>query len=229
MDVFECALLDQFNNDAADVLWLENTYGEPEEMPVDLFFRDENEMPEMELYALKMCKGRVLDIGACVGSHALILQNVGLDVTALELSATACSISKQRGIKQVVNCDIFNYKDQKYDTLLMLMNGVGLAGTLVKLPDLLEHCKSLLNKDGQIIFDSSDISYLYDDIPFPESNYFGEISYRYKYKEMKGGWFNWLYTDQSTMSRVAQKLNLKFEILFEDTFDQYLARLSRLK
>ena len=227
MDVFECALSDQFNNSAVDVLWLHNTYGDPEEMPVEVFFRDEQEMPEMELLALDLCRGKVLDVGAGAGSHALTLQKRNIDVSALEISATACHISTQRGVKQVLNRDIFTFDDQKYDTLLMLMNGIGLAGTLNRLPKLLEHLKGLLNPGGQIIFDSSDISYLYDEIPFPQEKYFGEVSYQYEYKEKKGNWFDWLYVDQETIQRVAEQQNLKFDLLVEDRMDQYLGRLKR--
>ena len=225
MDAFGRALLDQFNNNAADVLWLHNSYGEAEEMPVDIFFRTEAEMPEMELYALEYCKGKVLDIGAGVGSHTLVLQNSGMDVTALEISPSACSIMKQRNIRNVINADFFRHQGS-YDTLLMLMNGIGIAGTLKNLPALLAHCRSMLNKNGQIIFDSSDISYLYDDIPHPENRYFGEVSYQYEYKGFKGSWFDWLYVDQKRLETVAQQEGFKTKILLEDENDQYLAVLS---
>lgn len=226
MNVFECALSDQFNNDAADVLWLHNTYGEPEEMPVEVFFRAPDDMPEMELYALSLCKGKVLDVGAGVGSHALALQRAGLDVTALDISKTACDIGKLRGLSQVINLDILRHKGPKYDTILMLMNGIGLAGRLEKLPALLEHCKLLLNTGGQIIFDSSDISYLYEDVPFPESRYFGELSYKYQYKGTSGDWFDWLYVDKQTLEICAAKSGFKFQLLMEDDMDQYLGRLT---
>src|SRR5689334_10709389 len=105
MDVFGAALLDQFNNNAVNTLWLHNNYGEPEEMPTDVFFRKADELPDLEVLALKLCKGKVLDIGAGAGSHALILQQHKVDVTALEISLTACEIMRKRGVLKVVNCD----------------------------------------------------------------------------------------------------------------------------
>lgn len=226
MNVFECALSDQFNNDAADILWLHNTYGEPEEMPVDVFFRNAGDMPEMELLALGLCAGKTLDAGAGVGSHSLVLQQAGLDVSALDISKTACNISLERGVKKVINQDIFSHQNQKYDTILMLMNGIGLAGSLDRLPLLLEHCKLLLNKGGQIIFDSSNISYLYEEIPFPQQQYFGELRYQYQYKGIYGDWFNWLYVDKQTLEGCAINSGFKFDLLMEDDMDQYLGRLS---
>ena len=102
MDVFGEALKDQFINGGAEILWLHNSYDEPEQMPVDIFFREEEDMSDLEYKALEMCEGRVLDIGAGAGSHALELQKKGLDVTALDNSPSAVSIMKQRGVKQVV-------------------------------------------------------------------------------------------------------------------------------
>lgn len=229
MDVFGSALQDQFNNDAAEILWLHNSYGEPEEMPVDVFFRDKTEMPELELYALRRCMGKILDIGAGVGSHTLALQQSSLDVSALERSSIACSIMKQRGVKQVINKDFFSYQNEKYDTLLMLMNGIGLVGNIKKLPMLLEHCRNLLKEGGQIIFDSSDISYLYTETPIPEGKYFGEVSYQYEYKGAQGEWFDWVYIDKKLLASIADKFEYNCEIIFEDGHDQYLARLTNQK
>ena len=74
MDIYGKALLDQFSGKRKSKLWLYNSYGHPEDMPVDIFFRAEADMPEMEIIALNRCRGKTLDIGAGVGSHALILQ-----------------------------------------------------------------------------------------------------------------------------------------------------------
>ncbi|MEJ6980445.1 methyltransferase domain-containing protein [Pedobacter sp. P351] len=226
MDVFGSALVDQFNNDAAEILWLHNSYDEPEEMPVDIFFRNESEMPDLELFALKQCKGKILDIGAGVGSHSLILQRKGFEVAALELSSLACSIMKQRGVKHIINNDIFSYQEEKFDTLLLLMNGIGIAGNMKKIPVFLEQCKKLLKEGGQIIFDSSDISYLYEGNNLPEENYFGEVSYQYEYKGVKGEWFDWVYIDKNLLTSIAKQFGFICEIIFEDGHDQYLAKFT---
>lgn len=229
MDIFGSALLDQFNNDAAEILWLHNSYGDPEEMPADIFFRDQSEMPALELCALKNCRGEILDIGAGVGSHTLELQRSDFDISALEISTVACTIMRERGVKQIINKDFFDFQAKKYDTLLLLMNGIGLAGNIEKLPVLLNRCKKLLKKGGQIIFDSSDISYLYSDTSFPTKKYFGEISYQYEYKGVKGDWFDWVYIDSSLMAAISLDIGFNYETIFEDGHDQYLARLSLRK
>lgn len=230
MDVFGEALKDQFMKPPAETLWVHNSYDEPEEMPVDLYFRNEKDMPELELKALDLCRGKTLDVGAGVGSHALILQKRGLDITGMDISAAAVEIMKQRGLKQAIEGNILQFKipegEEKYDTLLFMMNGIGLTGSLPGLESFLSSAKNLINNDGQLVFDSSDLSYLYLEIPFPENGYFGEVSFRYEYKSTKGNWFKWVYVDQKTLMNIAKAAGWNAEILFEDDSDQYLARLT---
>ena len=226
MDVFGEALKDQFSKPPSETLWVHNSYDEPEEMPVDIYFREESEMPDLELKALELCKGKVLDVGAGVGSHALILQRRGFDVTGMDISASAVQIMKQRGLKKAFEGNILKYKDEQFDTLLFMMNGIGLTGTLGGLTSFLKDVKSLLNPGGQLIFDSSDLAYLYHEIAFPIQGYYGEVSFRYEYKSVKGSWFKWIYVDQKTLKSLAEKQGWIVEIVFEDDQDQYLAMLS---
>jgi SAM-dependent methyltransferase len=226
MDVFGEALKDQFTKPPSETLWVHNSYDEPEEMPVDIYFRDESEMPDLELKALELCRGKVLDVGAGVGSHALVLQSRGFDVTGMDISASAVSIMIQRGLEKAVEGNILKYKEDTFDTLLFMMNGIGLTGTIKGLTTFLKDVKSLLNPDGQLIFDSSDLSYLYQEVAFPLAGYYGEVSFRYEYKSVKGSWFKWIYVDQQTLKSLAEKQGWKVEIVFEDDQDQYLARLS---
>ena len=107
------------------------------------------------------------------------------------------------------------------------MNGIGLAADLDGLKILLTHLKTLLNPGGQIIFDSSDISYLYEG-NIPTDRYYGEIDYQYQYKKLKTDWFKWLYIDEQTLLPIAVEVGFKAEILLEDEYGQYLARLTTL-
>jgi len=225
MDVFGGALRDFYTDNFTQKLILHTSYGEPENMPLDIFFRDEEEMAEVELEALSCCYGKVLDIGAGAGSHALALQNLDLDVTALEISPLATEIMRERGVKKVVNQDIFTYSGTTYDTLLLLMNGIGLVGDMAGLRRFLQHAKKLLNPNGQLVFDSSDITYLYEgNLPAGEK-YYGEIAYQYEYRQVKGEWFKWLYIDQDTLAQIAGEEGWLPIIQYEDEQDQYLARL----
>ena len=224
-DILGQALYDFYLKKSPSKLWIHNKYGSKEEMPVKIYFRDVKEMPDLELVALENCSGKILDIGAGAGSHALVLQAKGFDVIALEVSPKAAEVMALRGVRSVIERDIFEFEEAKFDTLLLLMNGIGLTGTLTRLKLFLRHVKKLLNEGGQLIFDSSDVAYLYDgNLPKGE-NYYGEILYQYEYKKQKTGWFTWLYVDREQLIQIAKEEGWKTEILYEDEYDQYLAKL----
>lgn len=225
MDIFGEVLVDYFTGKQQAPLWLNNNYGEPEEMPVEEFFRNESAMSELELHALGLCQKKILDIGAGVGSHALALQQKGLNITALEISETACHIMEKRGVKKVINQNILTFETATFDTLLLLMNGIGLTENLSGLRSFLNHAKKLLNPGGQLLFDSSNIAYLYEGENFPPHKYYGEIAYQYEYQGKKGDWFNWLYVDQKTLIKIAREAGWLTQVVYQDNMDQYLARL----
>jgi SAM-dependent methyltransferase len=226
MDVFGEALKDYYQDRFMGPLLLHNSYGEPEEMPVEVFFREEADLPGLEKFALSSCRGRILDAGAGAGSHSLILQNRGHDVTALEISAAATGIIKALGVEKVLHEDILKYDREKYDTVLLMMNGIGLVQTLDGLRHFLRHATKLLRENGQILMDSSDISYLYEEVVKPD-HYYGEIKYQYEYKRVRGEWFGWLYVDQETLFDIARTEGWLMQVIYENDDDQYLARLVR--
>lgn len=225
-DILGNAIMDYYNFERNHVLWVHDHHGPKVEMPVKTYFRKEREMPELELKALGLCKGTILDIGAGAGSHTLALEDREMDVTAMDISPQLISVMEMRGVTKFIQQDIFKYKDAKFDTLLLLMNGIGLVGNMEGLRRFLNHCETLLNPGGQLIFDSSDVAYLYeDDVPVMD-NYYGEIECRYEYRKQKTDWFSWLYIDRNTLRLVAEDEGWKMEYIMEDESGQFLVRLS---
>jgi len=227
-DVLGAAIADYYYKNTPGKLWVYDTVGPRVEMKVATYFRESGDMPDLEQIALQECRGTVLDIGAGAGSHALELQTRGIDVTALDISPLAVHVMKARGVLRAMAGDIFGFSTGRYDTLLLLMNGIGLVGNTEGLRNFLRHVKSLLLPGGQLLFDSSDVSYLYEDSLLPEDQYYGEIRYRYGYKRAKTEPFSWLYIDYETLRKVAAEEGWKSELLFEDGNDQYLVRLKQV-
>lgn len=204
---------------------------EEDEMPVAHLFRPFNKMPRLEQKALEMACGRVLDIGAGAGCHALALQERGIEVKAIDISPLSCEVMSKRGIKNVECVNLFDPQLQgKYDTLLLLMNGTGIAGKLERLPSLLNRLKELLVDGGQILVDSSDLKYIYEnedgtmDIDL-NAPYYGEVDYQMQYKNVKGEPFDWLYTDPALLASISKQCGLQCEIVAEGEHYDYLARL----
>ena len=195
-----------------------------DEMPIDVFFRDLDDMPVIERYALSEARGKILDIGAGAGAHSLLLQDNGSDVIALDTSKDCCKTMKERGVMSVINENIFELTEGNFDTVLLLMNGIGIAENLEKLTPTIRHLNKLLNDGGQILFDSSDLSYL--DLE-PSSRYFGEMEMMYEYSGIKSDWGSWLYVDPHTLIDQCESDGIDVEIIIEDETSLYLARIKK--
>lgn len=226
-DILGTAIADFYFNNKPAKLWVYDMIGPKVEMKITTYFREWAQMPELEKIALQECRGEVLDIGAGAGSHALALQAKGAGVTALDISPKAVEVMKARGVANAVAADIFSYSGAQYDTLLLLMNGIGLTGNIDGLRRFLQHAKTLLAAGGQLLFDSSDVAYLYeDDGVLPSSHYYGEITCCYSYRRQKSAWFSWLYIDIKTLGEIAAEEGWRVDFLFEDETEQYLVRLT---
>lgn len=228
-DPMGAAIRDYQNNGKASRLRVLSSMFDEDEMPVAHLFRTFNQMPRLEQKALSMAKGRVLDIGAGAGCHALALQERGLEVKAIDISPLSCEVMKERGVKDVECVNLFNPQLQgKYDTLLLLMNGTGIAGKLNRLSMLLNRLKELLAKGGQILIDSSDLKYIYEDGSMDidlNAPYYGEVDYQMQYKNVKGEPFDWLYTDPMLLASISKQCGLNCEIVEEGENYDFLARL----
>lgn len=225
-DIHGKAIADFYRGQGGDPLILHSSYGDVEEMPVEVFFREEEDLSVLELLALVECQGKVLDLGAGTGVHSLILASRGFDVYSLESSPGCVEVMRQSGVVNVLAEDYRTHRGS-YDTLLVLMNGLGLAGTLAGVKPMLQHCMKLMKKGGQLLIDSSDISYLYDDLGVPRpKDYFGNIRYMYEYKGEKGDWFGWVYVDPETLKTIGADIGLDVEIMHIDEDQQYLARIT---
>ncbi|NMM49355.1 class I SAM-dependent methyltransferase [Marinigracilibium pacificum] len=229
-DVHGKALLDYYNEKQQGPLIIHNYYGDPEEMPLIHYFKDFEDFTSIEQEALlESTREKILDIGAAAGTHALFLQSKGYDITALDTSEFCCEVMKKRGVQKVECADFFHYQSkEKYDTLLLLMNGIGFIGEVKKFKDFLKKADELSTDDGIIIFDSSDITYLYDETDLKVEGYFGEVDYQYEYNGEKGEWFKWLYLDYDKLKSLAKQSGWKVTMIDEDSeTGHYLVKLEK--
>lgn len=223
------ALLAYYNNQDKTNVVVKSSITEDDVIPIKYLFRTWDEMPLLEQKALELSRGSVLDVGAASGCHSLVLQEKGLDVTPIDISKGAVDVMNLQGL-EAKEIDFYTVNKQ-YDTLLFLMNGVGIAGTLKELPKFLNHAKSLLKLNGQILLDSSDISYLFKEEDGSmwmnlNSNYYGEVTYQMEYKDYLTEPFNWLFVDFQKLKEVATGCGLKCELIQKGEHYDYLARLT---
>ena len=232
-DLFGKAILDFQTNNAPEDLITETSISEADEMTVAYLFRSYEEMPKMEQTALQLAKGKILDVGCGAGSHSLYLQHEKqLDITAIDISPNAIEACRLRGIAKARVQDVMTIENEKFDTIMLLMNGAGMCGRLKKLGAFLSKLHSLLNENGQILVDSSDIIYMFDDdedggkwIP-SDNEYYGELVFNIEYKGEKENPFDWMYVDYNTLQNAALANGLQGEVVVEGEHFDYLARLS---
>ena len=232
-DLFGKAILDYQTNNSPEDLITETSISEADEMSVAYLFRNYIEMPKLEQKALQLAKGKVLDVGCGAGSHALELQNERkLDVTAIDISENAVKACQLRGIENVKVANILDLdSENKFDTILLLMNGTGIFGTLNETAKYLQKLKSLLNEGGQILIDSSDLIYMFDQDEYgaysiPADGYYGELTFTVQYKGETEETFPWLYLDYNTLQNAALANGLQCELVAEGEHFDYLAKLS---
>jgi SAM-dependent methyltransferase len=226
------ALLDYLNDRNTENIKVISSISEDDELPLSYLFRTEEELPIIEKKALSLCEGKVLDVGAGSGIHSLILQKRGLNVTSIDTSKGAVETMKQRGVINPLHKNFFALKNKKFDTLLFLMNGVGIAQTLDGLTPFLTHCKNLLSENGQILLDSSDIKYMFEEeddgsiLLNLKDNYYGEVTYQMSYKNHKTSQFSWLFVDFNTLQNHASQIGLTCELIIKGNHFDYLARIT---
>jgi len=230
-DLFGKAILDFQTQNAPEDLITETNISVADEMDVAYLFRSYDNMPALEKKALQFARGRILDIGCGAGSHSLYLQALGLNVTAIDISPKAVQACQLRGVKEARAIDMMDLQDERYDTILLLMNGTGIFGTLAQTSAYLQKLKTLLQPNGQVLIDSSDIIYMFDDDEdggkwIPGHGYYGELIFTISYKNETEEPFPWLYLDYNTLQNAAHANGLQCRLVQEGAHYDYLARLT---
>ena len=223
------AILDFSKHGFSENITVKSDLCDDDILPIEYLFRTFDEMPEIEQTALNLAKGDVLEVGAGTGCHAKFLNEKGLNTFSIDTSVGAVDFIKKQGLN-CENIPFLELKNKTFDTILILMNGLGLAGKLKHVGDFLSHAKSLLKPGGSIITDSSDIRYLDEDDEGGvwidlNSRYPGEMKFKMTYKDSESDWFPWVYLDFETLEHESEKVGLKATKLLENENFHYLTKL----
>ncbi len=230
-DLMGHAIWDYYYQENSEDLQTETSISELDDLPVSYLFRDYQEMNALEKKALDLSFGKVLDVGSGAGSHSLYLQNERkLEVTALDISPKSIEICKARGVKNAICEDLLQFSEKNFDTVLLLMNGTGIFQSLEDIDQYLQKLKSLVAENGQILIDSTDILYMYDQdedggVLVPATGYYGELDYYLHYKGESELPMKWLYLDFDTLENAAIANGFKIQKI-KQLEDSYLAQLT---
>ena len=225
------AISDYFHTGKAGKLRVLSSMFYEDEIPVPTLFRSFNEMPIQEQKAIELCHGKVLDVGAGSGCHSIVLKERGIEATAIDISVLSVEVMRERGI-DARNVNFFDETfTEKFDTILLAMNGIGIVGKIERLPMFFRSIKRLLAPGGQVLLDSSDIKYVFMDEDGAmdidlAAGYYGEIDYKMRYKNITGTPFDWLYIDFDTLSMYAEEHGFICEKCIDGEHYDYLARIT---
>ena len=230
-DPMGAAIADYHRTGRAGTLRVFSSQFDEDEIPVDTLFRTYPEMPAIEQQALTLATGRILDVGAGSGCHALALQAMGKEVTAIDISELSVEVMRQRGVTDARAIDLYDERlDDSFDTILLLMNGSGIIGNIDGMERFFQRMKRLLAPGGCIYMDSSDLKYLFEEedgtyLIDVAGEYYGLVDFRMQYKQVKGDTFDWLYIDFDTLSYYAEQYGFSAELVSQGEHYDYLAVL----
>ncbi|MFQ3349318.1 MAG: SAM-dependent methyltransferase [Candidatus Arcticimaribacter sp.] len=229
-DIFGKALKTYFLDPENQNITTWTNLTDEDDVPLSYFFRDFKKMPSIEKKALELARGKILDVGCGTGSHSLYLQNLcNHNVTSLDVSEGAIYVAEKRGVKKTKHISIWDFEETGFDTILLLMNGMGIGKTIAELPKLLKHLKKLIATEGKILVDSSDLIYLFDEEDIAlwkkDKTYYGEVDFGIRFQG-KSEEFPWLYIDPKTLEEVSKSCGFQFKIIGQGENFDFLAQLS---
>ncbi|WP_163340358.1 bifunctional 2-polyprenyl-6-hydroxyphenol methylase/3-demethylubiquinol 3-O-methyltransferase UbiG [Desulfopila sp. IMCC35008] len=227
-DPLGAMMLDYLKGNQQAFVEVESSTLEMWEMPGKTMFRSYAEMDELERQALALCRGRILDVGAGSGCHSLYLQQQGLDVDALDISPGCIRVMELQQVKNIVHQNLFSLSEKKYDTILMLMNGLGICGSLDGCNLFLQFVKIILEDGGQVIAESTVLEVPDEealDFEEEEDEYQGQTEFVMRYGDIVSDSFDWIYLDFATLETLVTFNGLECELLATDTAGKYLVQI----
>lgn len=234
MEPFGRALSAYHQGDTDALLWIIRDDGKKSALPIFIFFRDEEAFTELEKKAMTLSRGRVLDIGVGAGSHSVVLQRKGCQVTGLDIDPEAAAVAEKRGVERVVVADVMTFSGGPFDTLLMMGHGIGMVETIEGLRRFLARAHQLLAADGQLLLDSLDVritdeadNLAYHEINRQAGKYIGEIRMQFEFRDETGPLCGWLQVDSETLSAQAELSGWQCQIVYQGEDGNYLARLTK--
>jgi len=189
---------------------------------VSRYFQGYNKWSNVSKAVLRAVKGRILDLGAGAGRHALHYQKEGFEVYAVDDSPLAVEVMKKRGISNVLVGDItrlaeLNFQEGFFNTVLLMFNNFGLGGDTPTIIEYLREFYRITNNKAKIITVgiNPDISNEPDHVEYNRSlmqrDCSGSIKLRVEYKGMIGMWYTLYMISPKKMAEIILRAGWKVE------------------
>jgi len=192
-----------------------------------------------EKHALKLVKGRVLDVGCGAGRHVLYLQSKGFDVTGIDNSPGAVKVCKLRGVKKVKLLpieEVGTLRPNSFDTVLFMGNNFGLFGSAKKAREILKTLSKVTSSGARMIAENRN-PYLTDNplhLAYHKFNrsrgrMSGQNRLRLRFQTIIGDWFDYLFISPKEMETILKGTGWKMTKIFDKDKEVYIAVIEKKK
>ena len=201
-DLFGQALYDRYRG-AKEKFYIE-VCGEKREHNINRYFRKIDKLSKTEKQLIAMCHGNILDVGCATGNYIPLMNKKG-NVVGIDISKKVIDITRESGTKNCFVKNIFNFKSsKKFDTITLLENNLGMAGSVDGTKKLLKKLSKILKDEGQILATiskrSRDEDFLINELtPI--------------YKNTVGKSFRWIHLSTAFLNTLCQTENLLLEMI----------------
>jgi len=200
------------------------------------YFSEYKDWPLYERKAIKHAKGRILDIGCGAGRHSLYLQKKSFDVLGIDISPLAIKVCRLRGLKKakVMSVEDINFKEDSFDTILMLGNNFGLFRSPKRAKKLLRKFHKITSDKGTIIAESLD-PYKTDNKAHLEYHKLnkkrgrmpGQIRMRIRFEKFVTNWFDYLLVSKKEMKEILKGAGWKVRKFIDSKKAMYIAIIEK--
>ena len=165
--------------------------------------------PAVERRALRLARGRVVDVGCAAGRVALHLQARGVDVVGVDSSPLALRAARARGLRRVrcVTVEALGPHMGSFDTAVLFGNNFGIFGTPTRLRRALTGWAQVMPAGARILAESTN-PYC-GGVPAFDRGYYrrnvdagrmpGQARLRVRYRRWVTPWFAWLFVSRADM------------------------------
>lgn len=197
----------KFKKDFEIVERSDGYFGEPGFSSI--YFSEFKDWNPLEKQAIKLAKGRILDIGCGAGRHSLYLQYKGFPVVGIDKSPLAVKICRLRGLKRVKQMridEVGTFRPNSFDTIIMMGCNFGLMGSRNNARRILKHFYRISSQKAMIICSTRDpyqtdekVHLAYHKLNRKQGRMGGQIRMRIRYERCTSDWFDYLFVSKNDL------------------------------
>lgn len=192
--------------------------------------------PASQRRAIKLARGRTLDVGCGAGRVALHLQEQGHGVVAVDTSPLAVKTCRERGVEdaRALSVTQVSRKLGRFDTIVMYGNNFGLFGSFRRARWLLRRFRNLTSPDARIIAETrnpygTDDPYhtAYHRLNRRRGRMGGQIKMRVLYETHRTPWFDYLMVSREEMDAILAGTGWAVDRIFDGKHGTYVAVIGK--